>query len=237
MPPLLRHRPGAPHPAAPDCHSCALQGFCPADGGCPVERRYRLAKGDHLFHMDDAVRPCIYLVRSGCLKLYQLNQDGVQRIIDFPGPGRWLGADDIGAPRRHACALALNACEVDAVPYGRLMAMLERQPRSAELFGHMLSRDIARQQRLLAILRSSPAERRVAHFLLDRAGPAPAAGRAEAPAILPMSRQDIGDYLGLTPSTVSRVLSAFRQRGWVALRLRGFLLLARDSIAQLANLT
>jgi len=221
----------------PDCRACAMSVFCSADlqagattPACPVERRFRLGRGDHLYHMDDPVRPVVYLVRSGCLKLYQLNQDGVQRIIDFLGPGDWLGMDAIDAPRQHSCALALSDCVVDSVPYSRLMAMLARQPRSAEQFSHRIAREITRQQTLSAILRSASAEQRVAHFLLDRAGPAPAPGQPERMVSLPMSRQDIGDFLGLTPSTVSRILSLFRNRGWINLRTRGYLLLEREPL-------
>lgn len=221
----------------PDCRACAMRPFCSADlqagattPSCPVERRYRLGRGDHLYHMDDPVRPSIYLVRSGCLKLYQLNQDGVQRIIDFLGPGDWLGIDAIGAPRQHSCALALSDCVVDSVAYPRLMSMLARQPRSAEVFNHRMADEISRQQTLSAILRSATAEQRVAHFLLDRAGPAPSADQGEKMVSLPMSRQDIGDFLGLTPSTVSRILSLFRNRGWINLRTRGYQLLERAQL-------
>jgi CRP-like cAMP-binding protein len=224
-----------PSTPEPDCRACAMRPFCGADQQagatapvCPVERRYRLGRGDHLYHMDDPVRPAIYLVRSGCLKLYQLNQDGVQRIIDFLGPGDWLGMDAIEAPRQHSCALALSDSVVDSVPYNRVMAMLARQPRSAEQFSHRIAAEITRQQTLSAILRSASAEQRVAHFLIDRAGPAPASGEPERMIGLPMSRQDIGDFLGLTPSTVSRILSQFRNRNWITLRTRGFVLLERE---------
>lgn len=57
------------------------------------------------------------------------------------------------------------------------------------------------------------AEERVAGFLLEMAG-----RNAAAPSIeLPMSRQDIADYLGLTIETVSRTLSQLAQSGIIAL--------------------
>lgn len=225
--------PGAPAAQLADCGGCALQRFCLGDvpGGesrapaCLVTRQIRLERGDHLFHMHDEAGGDIHVIRDGHIKTYQLSRDGIARIIDFLDDGDWLGVDAIGQRQQHASAVALTACRVDVVPYQKLAALLDRQPRSAELFQQMLGQEIARQQVTATILRSATAGQRVALFLLGRAAPAADAGASAAAACeLPMSRQDIGDYLGLAPATVSRVLSVLRRRGWLAPRARGFAL-------------
>jgi CRP-like cAMP-binding protein len=68
------------------------------------------------------------------------------------------------------------------------------------------------QEHSLVLIKS--AEERVAGFLLEMAGRKPgAAGAIE----LPMSRQDIADYLGLTIETVSRTFTQLAQSGTIAL--------------------
>lgn len=234
--------PPASH-AAPDCDAAARCGACslsplclddkPADlNACLSSRRLHLQRGEELFHMHDRVREHLFYVRSGYLKLYQVNQDGVQRIIEFPTTDDWLGLDAMAQDQQHACAVALTDCVVDALPYNRLAQRLSDQPRSADLFGHILAREIARQQSLGQMLRCATASQRVAMFLL-RVSRAPGANQTAAP--LPMSRQDIGDYLGLTPATVSRVLSAFRRHGWLVNRQRAISLLQPEQIRRIAD--
>jgi CRP/FNR family transcriptional regulator len=229
--------PPATDDAAARCGACSLSPLCldqrPADlGACLASRRLYLRAGEELFHMHDTVRDHLFVVRSGYMKLYQLNADGVQRIIEFPSCDDWLGLEVLDDDQRHACAVALTECVVDALPYDRLAQRLAGQPRSAELFGHILGRTIAREQALAQMLRCATAPQRIAMFLLRMTRQA--ADQKDA-APLPMSRQDIGDYLGLTPATVSRVLSSFRRHGWLVNRQRAIRLLAPEQIRRVAD--
>lgn len=199
--------------------------------GSPLQ----LARGEHLFHTGDEVCGALHFVRSGHVKLYQSCEDGVQRIIDFLRPGDWIGVDTIGEQHRHASAVALTDCQVDLVQYRQLAELMDEEPYSCDLFSAMLSREIDRQQLAAAILRSAGACQRIVMFLLQRAGPAPNAPSLELHSPLPMSRQDISDYLGLTPATVSRTLSALKRNGWISLGQRGFVVQCRPALEQLAS--
>ncbi len=228
---------GTDHDMEARCAACTLSPLCldqrPADPyACLTSRRLHLRRGEELFHMHDSVREHLFFVRSGYLKLYQVNQDGQQRIIEFPTTDDWLGLDVLVHQRQHACAVALTDCVLDALPYDRLAQRLAAQPRSADLFGHILGREIGRQQALAQMLRCATASQRVAMFLL-RMTRAP--GASQQAAALPMSRQDIGDYLSLTPATVSRVLSTFRRLGWLENRQRAISLLQPERIRAVAD--
>lgn len=210
------------------CNGCPLNALCldelPEDAErsepCMQQRCIRLNGGEHLFRVSDEVDQHLHIIRKGDIKLYQHGRDGGQHIIEFLGPGAWLGLESLNEHQRHAGAVALSDCEIAAVPYTLLTALLDRQPRSAEVFGQLLSGTIARHQQHAAMLRSTSAIQRVAQFLLHRLEQAQGVARAT----LPMSRQDIADYLGLTSSTVSRCLSALRRRGWLAMGQRAYTL-------------
>ncbi|MES2159608.1 MAG: Crp/Fnr family transcriptional regulator [Pseudomonadota bacterium] len=201
---------------------------------CQLGSQIQLARGEHLFQIGAEADGELYFVRSGHLKIYQPCGDGVQRIIDFTRPGDWLGVDTIGEQYRHASAQALTDCQVDVVQYRHLAELMDEEPYSCDLFSAMLSREIDRQQLAAAILRSAGACQRIVMFLLQRAGPAPLAPMQETHAPLPMSRQDISDYLGLTPATVSRTLSSLKRNGWISLGQRGFVVQSRPALERLA---
>ncbi|TFW19381.1 Crp/Fnr family transcriptional regulator [Duganella callida] len=232
-----------------DCHGCPLHALCideaPAGAALPVQRQpclaqrsLRLSAGEHLFRVADDTARQLYVIRAGDIKLYQHGRDGGQHIVEFLGPGAWLGLESLFQPQHTAAAVALSACEVVVVPYPWLTALLDRQPRSAEAFAQMLSATVARHQRHAAMLRHTTALQRIAQFLLQRlelAGAAQGDATPAAPrASLPMSRQDIADYLALTASTVSRWLSVLRRRGWLVSGQRGVTLPAPAMLRRLA---
>ncbi|MYM71834.1 cyclic nucleotide-binding domain-containing protein [Duganella sp. FT134W] len=229
-----RLRPVTPAPADSirRCHGCPLNVLCldelPEDAErsapCMEQRCIRLRGGEHLFRVSDAVDQHLYIIRQGDIKLYQHGSDGGQHIIEFLGPGAWVGLESLNEHQRHAGAVALTDCEIATVPYTLLTALLDRQPRSAEAFGQLLSGTIARHQQHAAMLRSTSAIQRVAQFLLHRLEQAQGVAQGLARATLPMSRQDIADYLGLTSSTVSRCLSVLRRHGWLAMAQRAYTL-------------
>jgi len=211
------------------CQVCPLNALCldeappgsaPPQQPCLEQRCVHLDGGEHLFRVSDEVDQHLHIIRSGDVKLYQHGSDGGQHIIEFLGPGAWIGLESLNEEQRHAGAVALTPCEIATVPYAMLTSLLDRQPRSAEAFGQLLSCTIARHQQHAAMLRSTSAVQRVAQFLLQRLEQAQGMARAT----LPMSRQDIADYLGLTSSTVSRCLSALRRRGWLSMGQRAYTL-------------
>ena len=83
---------------------------------------------------------------------------------------------------------------------------------SQELFSLTL-RSLTRAQEHLLVLGRQTAAERVAAFLIDLAERQGGLEQIE----LPMSRMDIGDYLGLTIETVSRVLSKLKEKGIIVL--------------------
>lgn len=225
------------------CQACPLNTLClneappgsvPPQQPCLEQRCLHLHGGEHLFRVSDAVDQHLHIIRRGDIKLYQHGRDGGQHIIEFLGPGAWIGLESLNEDQRHAGAVALTDCEIAAVPYAMLTALLDRQPRSAEAFGQLLSGTIARHQQHAAMLRSTSAAQRVAQFLLHRLEQAHSAAQDIARASLPMSRQDIADYLGLTSSTVSRCLSALRRRGWLSMGQRAFTLPGRADVELVA---
>jgi CRP/FNR family transcriptional regulator len=84
----------------------------------------------------------------------------------------------------------------------------------------MLSGDIARGHGLMLLLGSMTAEERVAAFLLSLSRHYKRLGYAADHFILCMSREDVGNYLGLALETISRLMSRFQRDGLISTQQR-----------------
>jgi CRP-like cAMP-binding protein len=101
---------------------------------------------------------------------------------------------------------------VIVVKRSSVMARAEHERDLARQLWTLTVKELQRvQQHSLVLIKS--ADERVAGFLLEMAGRSSRDTAIE----LPMSRQDIADYLGLTIETVSRTFTQFVQSGLIAL--------------------
>ena len=218
-----------PTGGAPSCMNCPVRQLClPAgldDEGCAsvnrlVERRLHLQRGDALYQMKEPVRDRLFAVRSGAIKSFQLCADGSQRITGFPGEGDMLGLETIGLGEHPGTAGALSDSVVCELSHSRLLAAARLSMPLARQFEVMLSKELARQQNTTLVLSYAHADQKLANFLLSCGWHSARRGGSPTLLQLPMSRQDIGDYLGLTDATVSRLLRQLQRRGCIAVRQR-----------------
>lgn len=158
-----------------------------------------------------------YKVLSGTVRTCKVSIDGRRQIGGFYLPGDMLGVE--GSAEHTFSAEAVTDCQVLLINRRRVMARAAREAPVARellrLIGHELERV---QDHVLLLIKS--AEERVASFLLEMAGPAPEGNTIN----LPMSRQDIGEYLGLTLETVSRTLAHLQATAAIEVHVRQIML-------------
>ena len=81
----------------------------------------------------------------------------------------------------------------------------------------MASHELAAAQDQMMLLGRKSARERVVSFILMLSNSATRHGRLGDPVFLPMSRNDIADYLGLTTETVSRTVTLLKKQGLIEL--------------------
>lgn len=161
----------------------------------------KLSKGETVFAEGDPTS-FYYRVVSGSIRSYTLTSDGRRQIDAFHLPGDIFG---LGTGNEHrvsteaicrSSVIAYRRTDIDSLSESglvrALMSALERAQDHALLLG-----------------RKSAVER-IAIFLLDMAERMP-----DSRFDLPMSRADIGDYLGLSIETVSRSLTQLERDGLI----------------------
>jgi CRP/FNR family transcriptional regulator len=189
------------------------------DTGTSLENRhFTLKKGDHLFRTGDPFR-AIYVIQSGCIKTSMLTSGGDVQVLRFSLPGESVGINAIGI-KHHPCdAVALEPTEVCEIAFSRLEKLARENPQVQHRLMCLLSDEIVMDGKFMAMLGHQKAETRVANCLLDFNQRYQQQGQRATTFRLPMSRQDMGDYLGLSLETISRLLSRFQAEG--LLRVQG----------------
>ena len=169
----------------------------------------RFARNSEIYGEDEPAE-YLYQVISGAVRTYRMLDDGRRQIGAFYLPGDVFGVE---AGEVHlSSAEAISDTQILVAKRSAVMARAEHQKDLARQLWMLTVQELQRvQQHSLALIKS--AEERVAGFLLEMAGRSSAGPAVE----LPMSRQDIADYLGLTIETVSRTFSQFVQSGTIAL--------------------
>jgi CRP-like cAMP-binding protein len=152
----------------------------------------------------------VYKVVSGAVRTYKIFDDGRRQIGAFYFSGDVFGLE-AGAEHQFS-AEAIDKCVILVVKRCALVALAERDGDTIRRLWSFTAKELSRVQKHMLLLTKS-AEERVACFLLEMAGRLAAAETVD----LPMSRQDIADYLGLTIETVSRTLTHLEARAAISL--------------------
>lgn len=186
----------------------------------PELRERRLARGDYLFHTSGNFES-LYAVRSGSMKVTMLTEDGREQIAGFFLQGDLVGLDSVGLRHHVSSAAALEDSVVCELPFALLERHGQSVPRIQAALFRMLSGQIRREQSTLLLLGSLRAEERLAQFLIDLAERAVGPAECGSAIWMPMTREEIGSYLGLKLETVSRTLSKLHRDGVIEVVKRG----------------
>jgi len=169
----------------------------------------------------------LYKVVSGTVRTYKVLVDGRRQIGAFHLPGDMFGLET--GDVHTFSAEAITDCRITVIRRSAVMALAERDNDVARQMWKLTARELHRAQEHNLILIKS-AQERVAGFLLEMSKRVSGEGAIE----LPMSRQDIADYLGLTIETVSRTLSHLERSAAIAVPTsRRIVLRDRNALSRL----
>lgn len=179
-----------------------------------ISRRRKIARGGSLFRVGDPFVN-LYAIRLGHFKTHQINPGGEEQVTGFQMAGELLGMDAISTDRHHCGAVALEDSEVCEIPFSSLEQLLGDIPALLRHFHRMMSQEITREQSVMLLLGNMQATQRFAAFIVNLASRYEARGYSGTKFQLRMSREEIGNYLGLTIESISRLLSKFKKEGWL----------------------
>ncbi|MFK4505971.1 helix-turn-helix domain-containing protein [Bradyrhizobium daqingense] len=200
------------------CDDCAVRGaaVCASLDAAELRefehlgRRVHFDSGETVFSEED-ITTSFYNVLEGLMRLYKLLPDGRRQIVGFALPGDFLGMNISGRHNFSADAIgAVTVCQFGKAAFSRFV---EDRPQLLRRINELAIRELAQARDHMVLLGRRAADEKVAAFLLGWRQRLPALGGSLDMVPLPMSRQDIADYLGLTIETVSRTFTKLERHG------------------------
>ncbi|GGD11228.1 Crp/Fnr family transcriptional regulator [Aquisalinus flavus] len=166
----------------------------------------RVKAGETIYFEGDAAT-CCYRVVTGFAKEYSILEDGKRQVLDFYGIGEMFG---ISQSESHLhTAEAITDCTLRCFQRDAWLHAVTASPDLSQKFMNTLMTRLHRSRERLTMLGRMSATARMALFLMRLAEEQ----NSEQDVRFPMSRQDIGDHLGLTIETVCRILTDMKRRG------------------------
>jgi CRP/FNR family transcriptional regulator len=202
------------------CSSCGLLSQCLPFSLKPpeaeqlekiIEKSPPLKKNSHLFHQGEPFTS-IFAVRAGTIKTYTVTNEGEEQITGFYFPGELIGLNAIDAQHYPISAKVLETTTVCEIPFEELDHLSDRVPELRRQLIRTMGKEIREEQQMMLLLSKKTAEERVATFLLKLSDRYSRRGYSASVFRLSMSRNEIGNYLGLAVETVSRIFSRFQKQ-------------------------
>jgi CRP/FNR family transcriptional regulator, anaerobic regulatory protein len=205
-------------PREQSCGACAVRPFsvCASldttelDEFGHISRHVDFAACETVFAQEE-LTTSFYNLLDGVLRLYKLLPDGRRQIVGFALPGDFIG---MATDARHGFSAdaigPVSICQFAKASFARFA---EYRPNLLRRINELTARELNQARDHMVLLGRRSAEEKVATFLVgwrDRLQQLRGSSRVVP---LPMSRQDIADYLGLTIETVSRTFTKLEREG------------------------
>ncbi len=205
------------------CQSCSFNHLCLPVSLNPdelsslddiIERKKPYHKHDTLVHKGMPFSS-IFAVRSGSFKSAIHTEDGLEQIVAFHLPGDLIGFDGLYSQRYTSTTTALETAMVCELPFATLEQISSQYPKlKSQMLLHM-SGEIQQDHEMIMLLNKRTAEQKLLHFLSYLAKRYGERGFSQSEFNLTMTRNEIGNYLGLTVETISRLLTRFQKEGLI----------------------
>lgn len=204
------------------CSNCKLDTICLPRGlskqevedlSVVVKNNAALQKGDYIYRQGDVFSRLV-AIKSGSAKLVNYDTDGNEHILKVLLPGELVGFDGLFQDKYNCSAIALEKmsfCELSADKIDVVCSQIPGITR--ELFKH--SSEAINEFQNQVVVNKSSADKKLAMFLISLSDRLKKRGFSSIEFNIPLTRQEMGDHLGLTFETVSRTLQHLQDKGFI----------------------
>ena len=225
------------------CNSCSLNIICLPSGLTQeelkllektIDKTIKIRKKDAIFRANQKMDG-IYAVKSGAIKTSIANTDGQEQVLEFHLPGDILGFDAFNSGTHSCDAIALEDTFICKMPVNIFDELCGILPGLRKELRHQVGKEISHHQQLLLSLGQQQTDERLASFLLHISAHYQSRGFSSKEFVLPMSRQDLSNYLGMAVETLSRIISRMTEDGIIKVERRVVIISDIEKLETLAH--
>jgi CRP/FNR family transcriptional regulator len=204
------------------CNNCYLDTICLPRGlsqkevedlSIVVKSNAVIQKGEYIYRQGDEFKS-IVAIKSGTAKLVANDEQGNVHILNVLLPGELSGFDGLYQNNYNSSAIALERMSYCELPVDQFETLCLKIPAIArELFKH--SSELLNESQSQLVMSKRSAEDKLAMFLMSLSDRLKKRGFSSLEFNIPLTRQEMGEHLGLSLETVSRMLHQFQVNGLI----------------------
>ncbi len=227
-----------------ECDDCSMNSICQPVSTAKqslnladsyLQKRISNRNSYVLFHQSTPLTD-IYAVSSGTFKLCQKTDDGEENIIGLRFPGELIGEDALYLKSYNYTAIAIGDSSVCKVSVEQMTSCGKLVPEIQQNLIELLSRQsYVRQRNFQAYIGKKSADSLLAAFLLNIIERNADYTQSNDSIELPLSRNDVANFLGLRRETLSRVFSKFQKEQLIQVEAKKIQLLEIEKLTKLAD--
>lgn len=226
-------------PATIKCEACRIRNLSLCDAILPSELQeldelsseIEFGANKNIFDQDE-LADAVFNIVSGVVRLSKLSADGRRQIVGFALPGDFLGLSMTKHNVLSAESVTLTrACRFPSVAFSEL---LQKKPHVLRRLHSITSDQLTLVQYQMVALNRNTVEQRMATFILTMRDRLRRTIGESNELPLPMTRRDIGDFLGMTIETASREMSKLAKAGVILLKSNGVSIIDEGRLKRLA---
>ena len=231
-------------PAVQSCRICALSSLClpAALDEKMIDELKRIVDSDKRFAQKQVIYSqgglfqSLYVVKSGAVKTYITDTRGDEHITGFYLPGEIVGLESIAGRKYLSTAISLTDSYLCKTDYPRLAQLRKNNPALSDWAINLFSQSLASGHDFFNCLSHHSAISRLATFILLISKRTSRTEQHQLNFTLTMSRQDIGNYLGLASETTSRAFSRLAETKCIEKKNRQINIIDLSHLMQLSAL-
>jgi CRP-like cAMP-binding protein len=189
-------------------------------------------KGNTILFKEGSYPKGVYLVNKGIVKIYQVNRDGENQIVDFYGSGEITGYRPMLSNETFPItAETVGDSVISFIPKSSFLEVLNRSPSFSKRLLTTLSHEFTVWVNRISIFAQQSIKENVALTLLlleEKYGREIKNGQR---VIINIPRKDLANYVGTTVETLVRILRIFKDEKIITANGRGIIILDKERLA------